>query len=66
MHSEDSFIITIPNLEIIGNVNKEHITTKKLKSIFEFIKINEDLLLKLCKGVIYIVDFTKRFVKCNI
>ena len=60
MHNKDCFTISIPNLEIIGNVNKEHITTKKLKSIFEFIKRNKGILLNLCEGVIDIVDFTKK------
>ena len=65
-HSIDCFAIKILDLEIIGEVNKKHITIKKLKSIFEFIKINRNLLMNMCQEKIDTIAFVKNFVKCSI
>lgn len=40
----DSFTLTIPEFEIIGNVDKKFITTEILNQIKEFININIDLI----------------------
>lgn len=66
MYSIDCFSITIPDLEIVGSVNKKYITTKKLKSILEFIKINEELIIELCKETIDITTFIRNIEKYNI
>jgi hypothetical protein len=41
---EDSFSITIPNLEVIGKVNTDLITDDVMNKIFEFININIDAI----------------------
>lgn len=59
----DCFTITIPDLKIIGNVNKKHITNKKLNSIFNFIKLNEELIIEICEQRIDTGEFLKRLKK---
>ena len=41
---DDCFTITIPKLKIIGNVNRSFIDDKKIKNIFKFIKLNEEII----------------------
>jgi len=61
--SKNCFTITIPDLKIVGNVNTSHITSKKLKSIFGFIKLNEELLIDFCQENIDAIEFAKRLKK---
>ena len=43
---KDCFEISIPNLKIKGNINKNFITDEKMKKLIKFIKINMNLILK--------------------
>jgi hypothetical protein len=43
--SESLFVITIPELEIIGNVNKKFITKSKIEKIKEFIIKNMQVIM---------------------
>jgi hypothetical protein len=61
--TNDLFTITIPKLEIIGNVNTKHITTKKLNKIFDFIKLNMELIIQFCQEEIDGVEFVQRIKK---
>lgn len=61
--TKDLFTITIPKLEIIGTVNKKHITTKKLNKIFDFIKLNMELIIQFCQEEIDGVEFVQRIKK---
>jgi hypothetical protein len=61
--TRDTFTITIPKLEVIGKVNTKHITTKKLNNIFEFIKLNMDLIIAFCQEDIDGYDFAQNVKK---
>ena len=61
--SKDCFTITIPKLEVIGYVNKKHITSKKLNTIFGFIKLNMDLIIAYCQEEISGMEFSKNVEK---
>ena len=58
----DCFIITVPDLEIKGEV-KKHITSKKMDSIKAFIKINELVIMDFCNGVIDVSEFLDNIEK---
>lgn len=45
--SKDNFTITIPEFEIIGDINKNLITDDVFKKIIQFIEINKDSIFKL-------------------
>ena len=40
----DSFILTIPDFKVIGDINKKLITTEKLEKIKEFVNINYQII----------------------
>ena len=63
--SKDCFTITVPNLDVIGDVNTKHITTKKLKTIFKFIKLNEEAIIEFCQEQIDTTEFNKKLKKYN-
>jgi len=63
--SRDCFSITVPDLNIIGDINTKHITTKKLKTIFGFIKLNEQTIIDFCEEKIDGIEFGKRLKKYN-
>jgi hypothetical protein len=44
-------------------VNKNHITSKKLDSIIEFIKLNMDLIIAYCQEEISGMEFSKMVKK---
>jgi len=44
--SRNCFTVTIPELEVIGEINKSFIDSKKLDQIKEFIKINLDVICR--------------------
>lgn len=46
----DCFTITIPELEIIGNVNSVFIDNRKLQKIKEFVKLNMEIISKYSDG----------------
>jgi len=48
--SRDCFTITIPDMEVIGDVNKSFIDSKKLDQIKEFIKINLQVICQYSEG----------------
>ena len=62
-NSRDSFTITVPKLIIIGNINKKHINNKKLKTIFEFIMINEQAIIDISNEIISTGEFVKSLKK---
>lgn len=45
-NKNNCFTITIPDLEIIGDVNKVLVDNKKLEQIKKFISINMDVIIK--------------------
>lgn len=47
------FTITIPDLEVIGEINSVFIDKKKLEKIKEFVKINMVILSKYSDGEIF-------------
>ena len=59
------FTITVPDLEVIGNINTKHITSKKLDKIFDFIKLNQDVIIAICQDEIDGVEFGRRIKKLN-
>lgn len=61
--SLDCFTITIPELNIIGNINTKHITNKKLEKIFKFINLNIDAISDVCDEKIDTVEFISRMKK---
>ena len=61
--SRDTFSITIPDLEIKGKVNTKHITAKKLSKIFDFIKLNMDLIIAFCQEEIDTIEFVQKVKK---
>jgi hypothetical protein len=61
--SRDTFNITIPKLEVIGQVNTKHITTKKLNKIFDFIKLNMELIIAFCQEEIDTIEFVQKVKK---
>ena len=61
--SLDCFTITIPDLNIIGSVNKKHITKAKLEKIFKFIELNMDIISEICEEKIDSVEFITRMKK---
>ena len=62
--SNDNFTITLPYLDVIGNINKQFISGKKLKNIKEWIKLNIETLLEYEKGnIIGTSEFLEKLVK---
>jgi len=62
-NGDDVFSITIPDLEIKGDVNKKHITRKKLEKIFKFIEMNKDIIIDISENKIDTVSFIQRMKK---
>ncbi|MCK9416619.1 hypothetical protein M0Q97_08190 [Candidatus Dojkabacteria bacterium] len=63
--SLDCFTITIPDLNIIGRVNKKHITKAKLEKIFKFIELNMEIISDICEEKIDSVEFITRMKKVD-
>lgn len=61
--SMDCFTITIPELKVIGRVNKKHITKDKMNKIFEFINLNMQIILDICDEKIDVVEFIQNMKK---
>lgn len=61
--SLDCFTITIPDLNIIGKINKNHITNAKLDKIFKFIELNMNIISEICEEKIDSVEFINRMIK---
>lgn len=43
--SDNLFTITIPDLDIVGIINNKFIDSKKLEKIFNFIKLNQSIII---------------------
>jgi hypothetical protein len=43
--SDNLFTITIPNLNVVGIINNKFIDSKKLEKIFNFIKLNQNIIM---------------------
>ena len=62
--SNNNFTITLPYLDVVGDVNKRLITGNKLKDIKSWIKLNIETLIDYEKGNIHDTDdFLERLVK---
>lgn len=61
--SMDCFTITIPELKIIGRVNRKHITKDKMNKIFDFINLNMQIILDICDEKIDAVEFIQNMKK---
>lgn len=49
---DDCFTLTIPNFEIVGNINTKLIDSKKLSKIIEFVEINMKLICDFSDEII--------------
>jgi len=63
INSDNLFTITIPNLEIIGDVNEKFINSKKIKQIKKFVKLNQNLIIKYSDKKMETLDFLTQLKK---
>ena len=61
--STDNFTITLPELDVIGNVNKALISGNTLQDIKSWIKLNIDVLMDYENSLIDTGDFLTKLVK---
>jgi hypothetical protein len=62
--SSDSFTITLPYLDVVGKINKQLISSKKLSDIKSWIKLNIETLIEYEKGnIIGTSEFLEKLVK---
>jgi len=61
----DCFTIVLPDLNIIGNRNKNTITDEILDKIKKFITINKNLIYDISNEKIRSLDFFKKIKKYN-
>ena len=54
--SQDNFTITIPQLDVVGKINKQFITGQMLENIKTWIKLNIQTILAYEKGEITYTD----------
>jgi hypothetical protein len=65
--SDDNFTITLPMLDVVGNINKQLISGKTLNDIKEWIKLNIEVLLAYEQGnVVGTREFLDMLVKINV
>jgi len=63
-YSNNNFTITIPDLQVIGNINKQFISGKILEDIKYWIKLNMETLIDFEKGnIIDTGEFHEKIVK---
>lgn len=55
--ANDVFVITIPDLKIIGKVNHKFIKSKDLNKILEFVKLNMAEIIELYYDRLDLIDF---------
>ena len=60
---DDCFTITIPDFNIIGNINKFLIDNKKFKKIIKFIEINIENIILYSDRKIETFDFLNSLIK---
>jgi hypothetical protein len=58
----DCFTITIPDLKIMGNVNKSLITSKIMKQIYKFIDLNIDIICLYEDKTLSTTDFFEKIL----
>jgi translation initiation factor 2 beta subunit (eIF-2beta)/eIF-5 len=63
--NDDSFTITIPDLNVIGRVNEELITDKVMNKIFDFININEKIIIDYSDFEITTNQFIDSLIKVS-
>ena len=61
--NDDLFTITIPEYKIIGEVNTNFITSKKIKEIINFIELNKNLIIEYSDNKIETLDFLTQLKK---
>ena len=62
--SNDNFTITMPQLDVVGKINKSLISGKLLDDITDWIKLNQEVLLQYEKGnIIDTGEFLDKLVK---
>ena len=59
----DCFVITVPDMKIVGEINTKHINNKKLKKIKEFIELNETNIIDFCNAEKDVVGFITDLIK---
>lgn len=59
----DCFVITIPDFQIIGNINTKLITSEKLQQIKEFITLNIDVISDYSNSKIGTEDLLEKIKK---
>lgn len=60
---DDNFTITLPHLDVVGNINKQLITGKKLEDIKNWLKLNITTLMNYENSLIDTGDFLDLLVK---
>jgi hypothetical protein len=61
--SSDCFIITIPNFDIVGKIEKKYVTIHRFNKIIDFINLNKDAISDICDEKIDAVEFLSRMKK---